>query len=540
MPGRHRGRVRARRAGDRRGGGAPPRARALGGPARRYALADGRWLLRLLGDDPRRARARRAARRRPRGAPPRRRIVTTRPRSSRSTRRPGSHRAARRRARAARRPPAATTVTPAPAPSRPTSASWPRSTARGRDRAAARGRASEAAARAGRAAVLRTPAARRDRPPPRALPRAAHAPSRPGTTRTRCATRSASAAPAGGWLTLRLPERRSGPLRPTPERGGGGVAPWDSGADLLRELYRRAAEQLEQAGEIERAAFVHADLLRHRATPSRCSSATACSSSPRSSPRAASWTRLVVRLWWRAGARGGRSRSPARAARGRRRSSASTSRARARAAGRLGRVRARPRRPPLRDRRRLAGAGLRAGIGPTWPPCARSAARRRPRSRSSSPGGPTRRRGRGGGARARRRSRRAARVPRRPGRAPARRPDRRPAARRAGVRTLLRDAADRRLRGGRPSFNRLRERADPLLRADLPPFPGQRAGRRAHPRPPPRPRRDRGPRRRLAADGPARRGGRARLFRLTRDGRVAQRWDVAASGWSSPTTAARC
>ena len=113
-----------------------------------------------------------------------------------------------------------------------------------------------------------------------------------------------------------------------------------------------------------------------------------------------------------------------------------------------------------------------------------------------------------------------------------------------GVRALLRDGAARRVRAardGRPIFNRLRQRADPLLRADLPPFPSSVPSDALIS---------------VAADadpgataitdavwlstGLLVAAGERGLLRLTRDGRVAQRWDVRASGWSWPTTAAPC
>lgn len=108
-----------------------------------------------------------------------------------------------------------------------------------------------------------------------------------------------------GWLTLRLPARRKGTLSPTARRSPGGVVPWGSSAhEHLTLLYRRAAEQLERAGEIERAAFVHADLLhaprdavalleRH----DRLDLAARLAEGRDLDPD------LVVRLWWQTGDR---------------------------------------------------------------------------------------------------------------------------------------------------------------------------------------------------------------------------------------------
>ncbi|MBE2315552.1 hypothetical protein DVA67_006165 [Solirubrobacter sp. CPCC 204708] len=108
------------------------------------------------------------------------------------------------------------------------------------------------------------------------------------------------------WLSLRLPGRREGELRPSDHLGGGGGAvPWpDSIGDLLRQLYLKAAKELEYADQIERAAFVHSDLLhapydavalleRHRRFALAARLAEARDLVPA----------LAVSLWWRAGRR---------------------------------------------------------------------------------------------------------------------------------------------------------------------------------------------------------------------------------------------
>jgi hypothetical protein len=66
-----------------------------------------------------------------------------------------------------------------------------------------------------------------------------------------------------GALSLRLPRPRKGPLGPSPQGAtGGGTVPWGpTMGEHLSELYRQAAERLEREGRIDEAAFVHADLL---------------------------------------------------------------------------------------------------------------------------------------------------------------------------------------------------------------------------------------------------------------------------------------
>jgi hypothetical protein len=107
-------------------------------------------------------------------------------------------------------------------------------------------------------------------------------------------------------MTLGLPRRRTRPLTPTPrETPGGRAAPY--GGDIgehLERLYRKAAEQLERDGRIIEAAFVFADLLgeplgaislleRH----DQLAVAAELAEGRRLDPD------LVVRLWWRAGQR---------------------------------------------------------------------------------------------------------------------------------------------------------------------------------------------------------------------------------------------
>ena len=109
-----------------------------------------------------------------------------------------------------------------------------------------------------------------------------------------------------GALSVRLPRPRLGALAPSYSGPGSGrgVATSLSMSAYLHELYRQAAEALEKDDQVERAAFVRADLLgapvdavllldrhgRHRL-------AAALAEGRRLDPA------LVVRLWWLAGDR---------------------------------------------------------------------------------------------------------------------------------------------------------------------------------------------------------------------------------------------
>ncbi|MEU7587331.1 bpX6 domain-containing protein [Micromonospora sp. NPDC049230] len=110
---------------------------------------------------------------------------------------------------------------------------------------------------------------------------------------------------SGGRPTLRLPRPRTGDLVPHPRPPGGPGVPFDVGAEQhLRTLYRQAATDLDGAGRVEESAFVLADLLdlpieavalleRHRAYRLAATLAEGRELDPD----------LVVRLWWRAGDR---------------------------------------------------------------------------------------------------------------------------------------------------------------------------------------------------------------------------------------------
>ncbi len=109
-----------------------------------------------------------------------------------------------------------------------------------------------------------------------------------------------------GTPGFRMPKPRSGPLRPTPFRRSGGrvIAGTQDDRHRLAELYLTAATELEKAGRIEEAAFVHADL---RNDPLRAATLLA---EPGMYALAAELAEgrdlaadLIVRLWWRAGNR---------------------------------------------------------------------------------------------------------------------------------------------------------------------------------------------------------------------------------------------
>ncbi|BCJ75062.1 hypothetical protein CS0771_46060 [Catellatospora sp. IY07-71] len=115
-----------------------------------------------------------------------------------------------------------------------------------------------------------------------------------------------AAVPLGGLsaaLSLGLPRSWQGMLAPTPHGRHGGRALGVSGIDeMFRDAYQHAAAELERAGEIDKAAYVLADLLdapteavhlleRH----GRFHTAAELAEGRRLEPA------LVVRLWWRAG-----------------------------------------------------------------------------------------------------------------------------------------------------------------------------------------------------------------------------------------------
>ncbi|MFC4018438.1 bpX6 domain-containing protein [Micromonospora sp. GCM10011542] len=109
----------------------------------------------------------------------------------------------------------------------------------------------------------------------------------------------------GGRPTLRLPRPRTGDLVPHPHLEGGPALPLDFGAQQhLRTLYRQAATELDRAGRVEESAFILADLLglpveavalleRHR----RYRLAAQLAEGRELDPD------LTVRLWWQVGDR---------------------------------------------------------------------------------------------------------------------------------------------------------------------------------------------------------------------------------------------
>ncbi|MGW4207368.1 bpX6 domain-containing protein [Lentzea sp. NPDC004789] len=108
-----------------------------------------------------------------------------------------------------------------------------------------------------------------------------------------------------GRLSLKVPQRRTGDLRPTTVLGPG-AGPF-YGVEVqhhLQRLYRTAAEDLERLGRHDEAAFVHADLLGDPAAAvalferlGRLTDAAELAEGRGLDPA------LAVRLWWRAGNR---------------------------------------------------------------------------------------------------------------------------------------------------------------------------------------------------------------------------------------------
>ncbi|MEV4316896.1 bpX6 domain-containing protein [Actinocrispum sp. NPDC049592] len=109
-----------------------------------------------------------------------------------------------------------------------------------------------------------------------------------------------------GTPTFRMPQPRPGPLRPTPFRRPGGrmIAGTHGDQHRLAEMYLTAATELEKAGRIEEAAFVHADL---RNDPLRAVTLLAGHEMHALAAELAEGrdlpADLIVRLWWQAGNR---------------------------------------------------------------------------------------------------------------------------------------------------------------------------------------------------------------------------------------------
>lgn len=110
-----------------------------------------------------------------------------------------------------------------------------------------------------------------------------------------------------GLMSLRVPRRRTGPLRASPNARPNTATPMHDISLLnhLRDVYRDAARRLEHEARLDEAAFVYADLLgapleavtlyeRH----SRWREAAQLAEGRNLAPE------LAVRLWWRAGERG--------------------------------------------------------------------------------------------------------------------------------------------------------------------------------------------------------------------------------------------
>jgi hypothetical protein len=107
-----------------------------------------------------------------------------------------------------------------------------------------------------------------------------------------------------GWLRLRLPRRRDSIGLRLRAGSGGSLYMGESAYAHLHAIYQRAAKQLDEAGQVDEAAFVYAELL-HDAPAAvallerngRLRLAAELAEARRLA------TELVVRLWWRAGER---------------------------------------------------------------------------------------------------------------------------------------------------------------------------------------------------------------------------------------------
>lgn len=111
--------------------------------------------------------------------------------------------------------------------------------------------------------------------------------------------------PGGERVTVGLPQRRDDlDLSFSPRAGGGVIPAHESALQRMRERYRAAADRLEQAGRIDEAAFVYAELLGEVASAiallerHKRFSVAARLAEGRGQPPA-----MVVRLWFIAGDR---------------------------------------------------------------------------------------------------------------------------------------------------------------------------------------------------------------------------------------------
>jgi MoxR-vWA-beta-propeller ternary system domain bpX6 len=73
-----------------------------------------------------------------------------------------------------------------------------------------------------------------------------------------------------GWLRLRLPRRRDSIGLRLRAGSGGSLYIGESAYAHLHAIYRRAAKQLDEAGQVDEAAFVYAELRATRLPRSRC------------------------------------------------------------------------------------------------------------------------------------------------------------------------------------------------------------------------------------------------------------------------------
>lgn len=109
----------------------------------------------------------------------------------------------------------------------------------------------------------------------------------------------------GDWLRLRMPGRRESlRLRTSADGDGPATVFGENAYAYLRRLYEQAARTLEEAGDLERATFVHAELLRDvPAAVAMLERQGRFGLAAELAEGRLSDAGLAVRLWWRAGER---------------------------------------------------------------------------------------------------------------------------------------------------------------------------------------------------------------------------------------------
>lgn len=120
----------------------------------------------------------------------------------------------------------------------------------------------------------------------------------------RALRRAISVGSGGGRPSMRLPRPRSGPLKPGSAPPAGAGVPGTVGVEeFLRDLYLRAAADLERAGQPVQAAFVHADLLGRPADALALLERHELWHVAAELAEGTGQTDAAIRLWWRAGHR---------------------------------------------------------------------------------------------------------------------------------------------------------------------------------------------------------------------------------------------